>query len=509
MNESVVSHLPDDAPLGAKADPRGDATLALFGHDLRSALSDVVGGLRLVDSKTLDPLTRAQIDRVRASSEMLVRLLDHGLAVMLGGAPAVRPAHLDVQRFATDLDLRWSGRALEKGITFTMRKDPGLPEGLMLDRLALDRVLSILIGNAFKHAERGRVVCDMGIGPDGGLRMIVRDDGPGFPATLLDAAQPFQPGPERHAEPGSGMGLFIAADLVRELGGRLMLRNLVPSGAEAQVDLPLSKSQFQEPEAVEQHRFLDGKRVLIADDNPTSQAITARVATGFGAEVVVVNNGFDALERLEREAFDLLLVDMQMPRMTGLEVIRCLRQFPGNLARLPVIAVTAYGLPADRKAILAAGADDVLTKPLLCPQAFAFVVRHAMMTRPAPATVVQTAALLDPDHLHRLLDMAGPQTGRDLLDRLVSDLGGVQHGLMQAARDFDWAAIRGHSHVLISLAGAVGGAQLQSEAEALNLIGHRMDLAAMSDVLPGALSRLGGMIEAIRQIRQAHAVQAE
>lgn len=525
MTEFVLSRLPIPAQGLPEGDARCEATLALFGHDLRAALSDVVGGLRLIDFDALDPLNRVQIDRVRASAEALAQLLEQGLAVMLGEAPAVQLQHLNLQRFLTELDLRWSGRALEKGIAFSVHKGPDLPARLQVDRVALDRVLSNLLGNAFKYGERGRVVCEVAKGADGGLRVTVRDNGPGFPSSVLDHSLPLHNRPNGMTEAGSGMGLHIAADLAHRLGGRLTLRNLAPSGAEARLDLPPSvsvpvlvpvsvpvsvpgaaqgsASGAQPLKPAETQMILDGRRVLIADDNPTSQSLATRLATGLGAEVVVVGDGVEAIGRLEREAFDLLIVDVEMPRLSGLDVIRCLRKLPGAVARMPVIAVTAFGLPSNREAILAAGANDLLTKPLLCPQAFANAVRGLLFSQSPLAPTPQTPAM-DLSQLDRLLEMAGPETGRDLLDRLIGDLGVVRRGLGKASPVPDWDAVRSHSHVLISLAGAVGGVQLQAEAEALNQIGHRMDRAALDGLLPDAMTHLDAMIEAIRQVRLGH-----
>ena len=503
--------LPSAAAAPTSADPHDDAALAFFGHDLRAALSDVVGGLRLIAPETLEALTRVQIERVRVSAEALARLLEQGLAEMLGSPQPLQPEPLNLRRFLTELDLRWSGRALEFGISFALHEGPDLPGRLRIDRVQLDRVMSNLLGNAFKYGQRGQVALEVLLRADGGLRLTVRDGGPGFPSFVLDKAQP-RGRREGMVEPGSGMGLQIAADLTRRMGGRLTLRNLATGGGEALVDLPSSVSDDVVVEPARIEPFLASKRVLIADDNATSQAIVVRLATSLGAEVVVVGDGVEAIGRLEREAFDLLIVDVEMPRLSGLDVIRCLRRMSGAVGRMPVIAVTAYGMPSNRTAILAAGANDMLTKPLLCPSAFASVVRTAMAPRPDPAATPGPARTpqapkppaIDHNRLNRLLELAGPETGGDLLDRLISDLGNVQRGLTAADARPDWEAIRTHSHVLISLAGAVGGHHLQAGAEALNALAHRMDQAALGALLRDVRVDLATMIAGIHTIRHTY-----
>jgi len=505
-------------------DPRDAATLVLLGHDLRAALSDVIGGLRLVAPDTLDPLTRVQIERVRASAEVLARLLEQGLTVMLGEAEAAQTANLNLRRFLTDVDLRWSGRALETGVGFALHQAADLPPRLQIDRVALDRVLSNLLGNAFKYCERGRVVCEVAMRHDGWVGFVVSDDGPGFPLAILDRQTPFYSRPEGMTKPGSGMGLHIAADLTRRMGGRLTLGNLAAGGAEARVDLPVTGVDELDPEATEIEPILAGKRVLIADDNPTSQAILGHFATRLGAEIVVVGDGVETMGRLEREAFDLLIVDVEMPRLSGLDVIRCLRRMPGSVARMPVIAVTAYMMRSNRPAILAAGANDMLSKPLQCPQVFADVVRGVLPPQADPGPRGGTEgmvpgglgvpgpdepAALDETCLPRLLHLTGPETGRDLLDRLMSDLSGVERGLVQAGPLPDWDAIRTHSHVLISLAGAVGGQRMQAEAEALNQLAQRMYRHALAGQMHSVLTQLDAMIQFVTQVRDHHRLQTK
>ena len=513
MTDPVLSYPPDPTSPPSAGDPRDGATLELFGHDLRGALSDVVGGLRLISAAGLDPLTRAQIERVQVTAEGLARLLEQGLAVMLGQTPAQQTQVVNLRRFLSDLDLRWSGRAAEAGVAFAMQVSPDLPISLLVDHVALDRVMSNLLGNAFKYGGRGRVDCDLSLRADGGLRITVRDDGPGFPAAVFDPARPFQNRPPKGmAEPGSGLGLRIVANLTRLMGGKLTIRNLVPNGAQAQVDLPPSASATEDSDLVAVGPFLQARRVLIADDNPTSQAIAARMVVTLGGDVVVVADGVEAIRRLQRESFDLLIVDVEMPQLSGLEVIHRLRRMTGTVAQMPVVAMTAHGMPADRKALLAAGADDVLIKPLLSPVGFAALLRGVLKLAacadplPVAAKAAPTVPVhgLQQDRLRRLLEMAGPDVSRELLDRLVSDLDGVHRGLRHAGDAPDWPAIRHQSHILIAMAGTVGAIQVQTEAEELNQIGNRTDATGLAGLLPIILRHLDSLIAEVRQVRAAY-----
>ena len=498
------TNVPDALDL-PEVDPRDEAALVLLGHDLRAALSDVIGGLRLMEPARMDPMHRVQMERVRASGEVLARLLEQGLTVMLGEAIPAAAEDIILRRLLTDLDLRWSGRALGMDIRFTMILQPDLPTRVRLDRLAVDRILSNLLGNAFKYCDRGRVTCEIGVRDGEWLTFVVRDDGPGFPASVMEHSLPFRARPVGMTKPGYGMGLHIAVDLSRRLGGSIALCNLDPSGAEARVDLPLVIAEGSDPVEQPVDQVLAGKRVLIADDNPTSQMILHRFVNKLGGEVVLVQDGVETVGRLEMEDFDLLIVDVEMPRLSGLDVIRCLRTMPGGTARMPVIAVTAYLLRSNRMAILAAGADEMLSKPLMCQHVLADAVRRAFEARQANIATAVTlrqpdVPLLDDGSLLRLLEMTGPETGRELLDRLMADLSGVERGLVQAGTAQDWVAIRHHSHVLISLAGVAGGLRLQDRAQNLNQLAQEETLSMLPAAIHSTLALLDGLIHYVSQV---------
>ncbi|MCB2122958.1 MAG: hypothetical protein KDD81_10385, partial [Rhodobacteraceae bacterium] len=171
-------------PAPQPADPDKAATVpahtALLGHDLRAAVSDVIGGLRLIDQNDLDTHTRLQLERVRAAGELLARLMEEALAAMLGeedGSGAL-PGNLQLARFLYDVEMRWSARAQEKGLGFRLSRAPDVPQVIALDRIALERILSNILSNAVKYTDRGSVSLDVAMSPVGALTITVDDDGP-------------------------------------------------------------------------------------------------------------------------------------------------------------------------------------------------------------------------------------------------------------------------------------------------------------------------------------------
>ncbi|MCB2151343.1 MAG: response regulator, partial [Rhodobacteraceae bacterium] len=226
-----------------------------------------------------------------------------------------------------------------------------------------------------------------------------------------------------------------------------------------------------------------------------------------GAEHAIAEDGDEALHWLEREAFDLALIDIEMPRMSGIEVIRTLRTMTLANRKMPVIAVTAYVMRANRDAIYAAGADAILPKPLPAIEVFGKAISDALCRTgslrgeqaPPPPPEMNRATF------DRLIAIAGPEATNELLDRLDLDLRQARTGLMSGIEAQDRNAIRAQTHVLIALAGAVGAERLQSLAQTLNEQAHLdqpFDHAAGDEALP-LLETLIGFVAAERAARRA------
>ncbi len=482
------------------------ARVSLLNHDLRAAVSDIMGGLRLIDQTTLDPATRLQLERVRTAAEGLARLMELALTAM-GGADEFTdqpPRTIQLDRFLRDVEMRWSGRAREQGLSFELMQAADLPPLLMIDRIALERVLSNILSNAIKYTDAGTVSMQVQCPPGGGLQFIVRDAGPGFSRAAL--AQLFRRDgrPRGTIKPGTGLGMHISHKMTRRLGGELEVRN-ADDGRGAIVTLTLP------PDAIAADTIdlpangptnlpdLTRQRVLVAEDNPTNQAILGQMLTRLGAEFEIAGDGAQALHLLEREHFDLALVDIEMPFLSGIEVIRALRARTDAQGQIPVLAVTAYVLRANREAIFAAGADGILAKPVTGIDPFGQAIAEVVRKSGAPAAADGTAATADDsgfDHarFQGLMAVAGPEGARELLDRVVEDLRRVEREIVQALAEGDRAEIRAQTHVLIAVSGAVGAVRLQGMAQELNARAHDRDAPDLTTLGEELLTELDQMI---------------
>jgi len=490
--------------------------VSLLGHDLRAAVSDVIGGLRLVDLDTMEPDTRLQLERVRAAGEVLARLLEQELALLQGepAFPDMMPENVHISRLLHDLKVRWAGRAQEKGLEFDMSVGAMVPQVVKFDRTALDRVMSNILSNAIKYTDVGKVRFAVDLADDGALQFLVEDEGPGFSDLALQSLYTLGERIDGHGKPGLGLGLRISKEMTDRLGGEITVENRVaPEGADvpakgAVVTVRLPSATW---ETVKGDGFLNPSlpdlshvRVLLADDSLTNQSVIGAMLAAMNAEYQVASDGVEAMNLLDHQEFDLVLLDIEMPRLTGLEVMRLVRARPGRAAQVPVLAITAYVLRANREAIYAAGADGILAKPVLCIESFGLAISRALgrsgQAPPEAGTV--TAANpgqpeLDHKRFDHLMAISGPVAAVELLSRLETDLRRVERGLVAAEAAANLAEVRGQTHILIALAGAVGATPLQRLAERMNDLAHQGEVVQLRNLTAAALQHLDRLIHFI------------
>lgn len=495
--------------------PTASQRAALLGHDIRNAVSDILGGLALADLTGLDDTSRQQLVRVRSASEQLARLSDEVLALVTGESPGEphQNSALSLRDFLTDTNDRWSAHVQEKKLRFAIELSDDLPPLIGCDRGALERILANLIGNATKHTQQGEISLSVGMRARETLCLTVRDTGPGFSDEAM--ALLFEAGgrPVASKTAGSGLGLHIVHDLAEQLGGHIEVGNHSLGGAAVSLLLPRAAwapGPAQRRDGDHALPDLSDKRVLVAEDNKTNQLLISQMLDTLGARYRITSDGQEALLALEDGPYQLALIDIEMPRLSGLDLIRALRQretlghsSEGDGRALPVLAITAYVLSANREEIYDAGADGILAKPIMSIESFGHAIsnvlaKHGDHSLPSLKAEAGFAPLNDL-HLDRLMALAGDANGRELLDRLRQDFETVQTGIQDGLRRPDFALLRARTHVLISLAGAIGADYLQNMAETLNTAAHNKDSSLSGVVGPRVISQVNRVLERLTQ----------
>lgn len=358
----------------AEAAARAKASfLATMSHEIRTPLSGVIGAARLLSRSELGPEQREYLDTILLCSESLLVAINDVLeysrldsvGVSIEEAPC-DPAEVLRAAFRVAMP-----EAAAKGLRFEIEGLDNLPRGVLTDAKRLRQALINYLGNAVKFTETGGVVMAALVVEDGQartLRVTVRDTGIGVPADAVDRLfREFSQvdGSITRRFGGSGLGLAITRRIAEAMGGRVGVRSELGRGSEFWIEIPLKEAVLEEdmaprPAAAQTSRPL---RILVAEDVPTNQLIIGATLRSLGHAPEIVSDGALALARLEGESFDLVVLDMQMPEVDGLEAARRIRAMGLDSRRLPVIAITANGFASDREACLAAGMDGFLSKP--------------------------------------------------------------------------------------------------------------------------------------------------
>ncbi|WP_439391488.1 ATP-binding protein [Ideonella sp. YS5] len=353
--------------------------LSRMSHELRSPLTAILGYAQLL--KVADPSGRPQdaaaINAIRASGEhllgLILDLLD--LAKIEAGKVEMLPSPVDVRALVQSVADIMRVEAEAKRLVLDVDAVDGLPPLLLVDGKRLRQVLLNLLGNAVKFTPWGRVVLRLRRLPVAGedeamvhLRFEVWDTGPGIaPADQRRIFQPFEQagdGPRRGG--GTGLGLAISQQLVRLMGGRELQVESRPGQGSVfhfELVLPVAQAPSASPLADVCGYAGPRKRLLVADDLPLNRQFLGALLQPLGFGIVEAADGEQALAKLVDERPDLVLMDMSMPGLSGLEATRRIRGLPRGDG-VPVIALTAQTSQMTRQAALAAGATAFLPKPV-------------------------------------------------------------------------------------------------------------------------------------------------
>jgi PAS domain S-box-containing protein len=357
--------------------------LANMSHEIRTPLNGVVGVADVLARTELSAGQRDMVEIIRSSGVTLERLLSDvlDLARIESGHLEIEhvPFHLgDAARAITGL---LAMRAQEKGVSLNLELAPEAEGRVVGDVVRVKQILTNLLSNAVKFTERGEVrlcVSYLG-GEDRRFRFDVKDTGVGFDASQKDRVfARFQQadGSITRRFGGTGLGLAISRQLSHLMGGGLDCESTPGVGSTFSVELPMPEAAA-DARAPDQPQFVDGARcdaqgagralrVLLADDHPINRKVVELILGQVGIELASVEDGLQAVEAFKSGAFDVVLMDMQMPGMDGLTATRTIRDWERahGLAPTPVFMLTANALAEHLEASRSSGADRHLTKPI-------------------------------------------------------------------------------------------------------------------------------------------------
>jgi signal transduction histidine kinase/CheY-like chemotaxis protein len=347
--------------------------LAVMSHEIRTPLNGVLAVAEILRRKSTQPDLAPFIDTILESGGALLRLLNDALDLSRAQA-AHLTLHEDAHpaaRLLDDVVGLWTAQAELKGLKVEAVYDGPPDLWLRLDVVRLRQVLNNLVGNALKFTAEGEVRVRLSAQVEEGrvrLRGEVEDTGPGIPPDrVTDVFTPFHQTDEGHRHGGAGLGLAVCRQIVERMNGVISAGAADGGGARFVFELPLESAdpiagERQPASPIEAEP--GAVRVLIVDDNATNRMVAQTLCEMFGCVCETVDNGSDAVRIAGGGGFDLILMDIKMPGVDGVEATRRIRSGGGPASQAPILALTANADPADAAFYRLCGMNGVVEKPI-------------------------------------------------------------------------------------------------------------------------------------------------
>jgi signal transduction histidine kinase/ActR/RegA family two-component response regulator len=350
--------------------------LANMSHELRTPFQGLLGMLQLFDNDRLDPAQRHQLRVARDSAQHLLAILNDVLDIsrLEAGTLRLQSQPVDLKRMVADVRALMAAPAAQKNLSLQVQVDAAVPSQAAFDDTRVRQVLFNLLSNAIKFTERGGVVLDV-IVRDKQLVFGVADTGIGMDErTLPRLFQRFSQGDESTSRRygGTGLGLEISRSLARLMGGDITVQSTPGVGSRFELLLPLQEVASPREAAASAAPAsmavgtgaLRRLRLLVAEDNEVNRTVLAAMIEREGHDWHFAHDGLAAVQAAQAQEYDLVLMDLHMPEMDGIDATRAIRALPGDKAQVPIVALTADAFADTRTRCLEAGMNDFLSKPV-------------------------------------------------------------------------------------------------------------------------------------------------
>ena len=364
--------------------------LAIMSHELRTPMNGVLAVAELLRRQPLNEASHSHVQTIVDSSETLLRILQDALDLSRAeaGELELSPQPTALRALMDDVQAMWEPRASQDNVALMVGYEGDTELAAMIDGMRLKQVFNNLIGNALKFARNGVVEASLKAWAEGDrvhMEARIRDDGPGVNGDRVDAI--FEPFVHGAGPDGAGLGLSICRQIVQRMDGRIWAENNTGRGATFAFDIAAGRVAVEveassNVSALSDLDLQSNPHILIVDDNATNRVVAQALCEMFGCTSETAEDGLEALDAVKSRAFDLILMDIKMPRMDGVQATQAIRALKGPAGLTPIIALTANADPDDAKAYLAIGMAAVVEKPIK-PERLRMAMNAALTQEPA------------------------------------------------------------------------------------------------------------------------------
>ena len=467
--------------------------LSTMSHEMRTPLNGMIGALDLLARTKLDADQSHFVETALQSGEALLVHINDVLdfSKMEAGKLELEPAPFNLRHLIDSVLKIVAPQAEARGNALGREIGDDVPPFVVADPVRVRQVLLNLVGNSVKFTRHGSVSVHVSVVGGSPVRpellVSIRDTGVGIPAerienlfkefSMVDASF-------SRKEGGTGLGLAICKRLVEAMGGEIGVESRQGHGStfwfrvalDRAAEMPVDEKPAMDLDA----GSVPPLNILLVDDNLTNQMVASRMLAAAGHIVTTASDGLEALQRATKTRYDLILMDVSMPEMDGIEATKRIRLLPEPGRSVPIIALTANAIAGDRERFLAAGMDDYLTKPIRRAAIEARIAKLAMdlgKSRSASAGPSAVGAdgddgsvmVVDPSELDRLAAETAPDVVPLVIEQFVTEAAVRAREIQEACDNDDGDALRKAAHALAGASAAVGALRLRRLTKAIEI----------------------------------------